>query len=390
MDNAVTISAIYEMKPGRYPDLGPHEIFHAVLNGAISEWQIRPQDIDGLLTSPGGQASGATDAYIHERLIAELGIKPTFAETISSGGATFALMVHRASMAITSGQANAVLCIGAGKFMKPGAGGAEMMARTISEEDFEFPYGTFIPALYALIANQFMAERGVTREDLARVAVSARKWALLNPDARMYDKGPITIDDVIDSRPIAEPFHYLDCSIPSDGGGALLVTRADIGRRMTSQPAYIKGYGESHLSGTISSNRNLIETGAVVSGRQAFQRAGLTPSDIDVVELYDAFSATPLILLENLGMCDRGTSGRFVQSGATDPGGILPMNTNGGLLSFGHTGDASGMSVLIEGARQTMGKARTNQVNRADNVLVHCYGGMMYDHATLILGRAPC
>jgi acetyl-CoA acetyltransferase len=377
------------MKPGRYPDLDSHGIFHFVLNGALSKWPIRPRDIDGLLTAPGGQASGATDANIHERLIAELGIQPQFAETISSGGATFALMVQRASMAIASGQANSVLCVGAGKFLKPGAGGAELMARAISEQDFEFPYGTFIPALYALIANRFMAERGVTREDLARVAVSARKWALLNPDARMHEQGPITIDDVINSRPIAEPFHYLDCSVPSDGGGAFLVTRADIGKHLTDRPAYVKGYGESHLSGSISSARNLTATGAVISGRQAFQRARLTPSDIDVVELYDAFTATPLILLENLGFCQPGESGHFVQSGATDPGGKLPMNTNGGLLSFGHTGDASGMSVLIEGARQVMGHAGANQVERADHVLVHCYGGMMYDHATLILGSEP-
>jgi acetyl-CoA acetyltransferase len=271
--------------------------------------------------------------------------------------------------------------------MKPGVGGAEMMARMISECDFEVPYGTFIPALYALIATQFMHERGITREDIARVAVSARKWALLNPKARMHDKGPLEIADIIASRPIAEPFHFLDCSIPSDGGGAVLVTRADIGRQMSARPAYVRGYGEYHPRGTISGAGNLVQSGATVSGPEAFRRAGMTPRDIDVAQLYDAFSATPLILLENLGFCEPGTSGRFVQSGATDPGGSLPMNTNGGLLSFGHTGDASGMSVLIEGARQAMGQAGPTQVEKADRVLVHCYGGMMFDHATLILAN---
>jgi acetyl-CoA acetyltransferase len=264
-----------------------------------------------------------------------------------------------------------------------------MMARMISECDFEVPYGTFIPALYALIATQFMAERGITREDIARVAVSARKWALLNPKARMHGKGPIEIADVINSRPIAEPFHFLDCSIPSDGGGVVLVTRADIAQQISSRPAYVRGYGEYHPRGTISGAGNLVESGATVSGPEAFRRAGMTPADIDIVQLYDAFSATPLILLENLGFCGPGTSGKFVQSGATDPGGRLPMNTNGGLLSFGHTGDASGMSVLIEGARQVMGQAGLTQVEKADRVLVHCYGGMMFDHATLILAREP-
>lgn len=383
----VAIAATYELVPGRYPDLDSFEMFRAVLKGALGSWGIGPRDIDGVLTSPAGQAAGETDPNVHEKLVSELAIHPTFAETICLGGATFTAMVNRAQLAIESGQATAVLCIGAGKFMKPSAGGAEMMARLISEWDFEVPYGTFIPALYALIAQQFMHERGITRDDIARYAVSARKWGILNPRALMHKKGAIEIADVVASRPIAEPFNLLDCSVPTDGGGAVLVTRADIARRIARQPAYVRGYGEGHLRGTISNAGNLIETGATISGPQAFRRAGITPTDIDVVQLYDAFSATPLILLENLGFCAPGTSGAFIQSGATDPGGSLPMNTNGGLLSFGHTGDASGMSVLIEAARQTMGEAGSNQVEKAGTVLCHCYGGMMYDHTTLILAR---
>ena len=388
-DAAVTIAATHEMRPGRYPDLDPFEMFREVLKGAMASWGIGPRKIDGLLTSPAGQAAGATDTYVHDKLISELGVHLTFAETMCLGGATFAAMVNRAEMAIRYGLASAVLCIGAGKFMKPTAGGAEMMARMISECDFEVPYGTFIPALYALIAHQFMHERGITREDLAHVAVSQRKWARLNPQALMHDKGELTVADVLSSRPVAEPFRLLDCSVPCEGGGAILVTRSDIGRGMSRQPAYVRGYGECHLRGTISNAGNLIETGATRSGPAALGRAGMTPADIDIVELYDAFSATPLILLENLGFCGAGESGALVRSGATAPGGRLPMNTNGGLLSFGHTGDASGMSVLIEAARQTMGTAGPNQVTKADTVLAHCYGGMMYDHATLILARCP-
>src|SRR3546814_7633667 len=129
----VTIAATYEMTPGRYPELGPFDMFREVLKGSFGAWNIGPRDVDGLLTSPAGQASGATDVYAHDKLVAELGIRPTFAETINLGGATFAAMVHRATMAIRDGRANAVLCIGAGKFMKPGVGGAEMMARMLSE-----------------------------------------------------------------------------------------------------------------------------------------------------------------------------------------------------------------------------------------------------------------
>jgi len=377
------------MRPGRYPELGPFDVFRELLRGALREWEITPQMVDGLLTTPGGQAQGQTDAYIHDKLVAELGLRPSFAETICLGGASFGAMVNRAMNAIREGRANAVLCLGAGKFLKPTEGSAEMLAKVIAEADFEVPYGPFIPGLYALIAKRFMHERNIKREDLARVAVSARKWALLNPDARMYGKGELTIEDVIASRPIAEPFHYLDCSIPSDGGGAILVTRAELGRELNRQPAYVLGYGEYHPRGTISSGGDLVETGAVRTGKEAFAAAGLAPGDIDVAQLYDAFSATPLILLENLGFCAPGTSGQFVQSGAADPGGSLPMNTFGGLLSFGHTGDSSGMSVLIEGVKQAMGVAGERQVADAEKVLVHCYGGMMYDHTTIILGREP-
>jgi acetyl-CoA acetyltransferase len=385
----VTISAAYEMRPGRYPELGAFDVFREVLRGALREWKIGPQMIDGLLTTPAGQAQGQTNANVHDKLIAELGLRPRLAETISLGGASFGAMVNRATSAIREGRAKAVLCVGAGKFLKPSEGSAEMLAKVIAEADFEVPYGPFIPALYALYAKRFMHERKITREDFARVAVSARKWALLNPDARMYGKGELTVQEVIASRPIAEPFHYLDCSIPSDGGGAILVTCEELGHDLAKRPAYVLGYGEYHPRGSVSGAGDLVQSGAVRSGTEAFDGSGLKPSDIDAVQLYDAFSATPLMLLENLGFCAPGTSGEFVQSGAADPGGRLPMNTFGGLLSFGHTGDASGMSVLIEGAKQAMGTAGARQVACADKVLVHCYGGMMYDHTTVILGAEP-
>lgn len=389
MSTPITIAAVYEMRPGRYPDLGPYDLYRKILQDAISQWDIRPDMIDGMMASPSGQSQGQTDAYVHDKLVAEFGLHLRFAETMCLGGASFGVMVNRAMSVIREGRAKAVLCMGSGKFLKPSEGSGEMLAKTIAEQDFEVPYGPFIPSLYALIAKRFMHERNISREDIARAAVSARKWALLNPDARMFGKGEIAVEDVIASRPIAEPFHYLDCSIPSDGGGVVLVTSAEIGHKLSSQPAYVLGYGEYHARGTVSGAGALDESGAVQSGAEAFASAGLTPGDIDVAQLYDAFSATPLILLENLGLCARGASGTLYKSGACDPGGSFPVNTYGGLLSFGHTGDSSGMSVLIEGARQAMGLAGARQVAKSDRVLVHCYGGIMYDHTTLILGRRP-
>jgi acetyl-CoA acetyltransferase len=387
MSEAVTIAGAFELPPGRFPDIDAMALYRSVFRGALKAWGVRPQDIDGLITHPCGYVS-APDNYVHDKFTSELGLKAAFMETMNLGGATYPAMVNRASMAIQTGRASAVICVGAGKFMKPGAGGGEMMARTISDNSLEVPYGTFIPALYGLSASQFMAERNAKQEDLARVAVSARKWANLNPDARMH-REPLTVEDVLASRMIATPFHYYDCSIPSDGGGAVLVTRADLGRKWARQPAYIVGYGECHKRGTVSDPGDLLDTGAVVSGKEAFAKAGMSPGDIQVAQLYDAFSSTPLILSENLGLCGVGEAAAFVRSGGFDPGGALPTNTYGGLMSFGHTGDASGMSLVTAGAMQAMGTAGPVQQAKADRVLVHTYGGMLYDHTTLILSREP-
>jgi acetyl-CoA acetyltransferase len=385
---SVAIACAFEMPPGRYPELGTEDLFRTVLRGALSSWPIKPQDVDGLLTHPSGTVAG-WDIYFHDTLISELGIRPNFVETLNLGGATYPAMVNRAASAIRTGRASAVLCIGAGTFTKLRAGGGEMMARVLGDPSLEMPYGIWIPALYGLLASEFIADHGVSAVEIARVAVSERKWALLNPQARMHRAGAIGVGDVLSSRMVASPFHYLDCSVPSDGGGAVLVTRAELSRKWTQQPAYILGYGEAHLRGRVSDPGKLTDTGAKVSGAEAFRRASLTPKDIDVAQLYDAFSITPLVLLENLGFCAPGEAAPFVQSGAIDPGGQLPVNTYGGLLSFGHTGDASGMSLVTAGAFQVMGCAGPNQVDRAERVLIHGYGGIMYDHATLILGREP-
>ncbi|KFG90930.1 Propanoyl-CoA C-acyltransferase [Sphingobium herbicidovorans NBRC 16415] len=386
----IAVAATFELKPGRYPQYSPATLYSEVVKQALRQWQLHPKDVDGLLTAPSGIAGGNIDVVSHERLIGEFGIQANIAETLSAGGASFGIMVMRAAAAIRDGMASAVLCVGTGQFVKQGAGAGELMARILSEQDFEMPYGPAVPSLYGLIASQFMHERGATSEHLARVAVSARKWALRNPMALMHERGEITVEDVLNSRVIANPFRYLDCSIPTDGGGALLVTRADVARRLSPQPAYVLGYGEAHSPGSLSeAGPRLIDTRAAQTAAEAFRRAGLSHADIDLVQLYDAFSVTPLILLENVGFCAPGEAGAFVESGATDPGGRLPMNTSGGLLSFGHTGEASGMSVLLEGIRQVMGEAGPNQVEKADTSLVHVYGGMMADHATLIFGREP-
>ena len=386
---SAAIAAVHEVPPGRYPDLDRLSIQEHVLAEFLAATDLAPDDIDGLLVCPAGLADGiGTDVFVHERLTDALGFTPRFAETINVGGATYSAMVARAATAISTGQATAVLCIGAGKFPTVGAGGGSAMAKITSHPDFEYPYGSFIPAMYALAATRHMHERGTSREALAQVAVTSRDWALRHPDAIMRTKGALTIDDVVGSRPIASPFRLYDCSVPCEGGAVVLVARADVARRITAQPAYIHGFGEFHDHGAIAHTADFTTMGAGVAARAAFEMAGLSPADVDVAELYDAFSMCPIWLLEETGLAVPGRGGHHYLDGAAGPGGNLPVNTYGGLLSFGHTGDASGMSMLVEGALQVMGRAGTRQVD-ADIALVQTYGGMMADHCTLLLGRQP-
>lgn len=382
----VAIAGAYELKPARYPDKTPLDLYEWLLREVITRWKLRPGDIDGLFCTPGGISLGQTDITVHEKLTEILGTTLRVSEAIYAGGASFNIMVHRAFALIRAGLASSILCMTTGKFMQPGAGGAEIQARLASDEAFEFPYGTFIVPNYALAATQYMAETGTPRAALARVAVAQRQWALRNPMAAMHDKGPITVEDVLASRPISSPLNLLDCSFPREGGGAVLVAREDIARRLTPQPAWVLGVSEMHMTGTISQHESLAFSGARQTGAEAFAMAGIGPDDIDVVQAYDAFSFCPLMVLDDLGFGrTRGGAGALALSGAFDPGGVLPLNTYGGLLSYGHTGESAGMSLLVEGARQIMGDAAGP--TGAATSLVHCYGGMFSEHSTLILGR---
>lgn len=385
----MAIAAAHEIRPGRYPQYDKLAIQEVVVGEFLRAHRIPRDIVDGLLVTPAGMADGRNvDVFTHERLMDALGFSPRFSETINGGGSSYGLMVARAANAIAAGQADAVMCVGGGKFPAVGSGGGDAMAKLTSHPDFEYPYGAFIPAMYALVASRHMHERGTTREAMAQVAVTSRQWSLTHPDALMRDKGPISIDDVLRSRPIASPFNLLDCSVPCEGGGVVLVARADLARELTPQPAYVLGIGEFHDHGAVAHASDFCSMGAAACARAAFESSGLQPSDVDVAELYDAFSINPILLLEETGLVERGKGGAFYLDGRAGVGGDLPVNTYGGLLSFGHTGDASGMSMLVEGALQVMGRATGRQVD-ADIALVHAYGGMMADHCTLLLGRTP-
>lgn len=389
MAPGVVITHAYELPPGRYPAEDSYSIYRYVALNALRDWELRPLDVDGLFTPPSGIAINTEiDVFTHERLSGDLGLYPRVSESVQAGGATYGVMVGRAAACIQAGQAEAILCVGAGKFPKVGAGGAEAMARMVCHPEFEYPYGAYVPAIYALAASAYMAEYGATQEDLAAVSVAARQWALRNPRAVTHNRGEISIADVLASRPIASPFHMLDCSFPCEGGGAILVTTPEKARQLGVRGAHLLGYGEQHTHHAISQARSLVRSGAIVSADRAFEQAGIGRSDVDMAQIYDAFSINPLLLLEDSGLCARGEAAAFVRSGQTAPGGTLPVNTNGGLLSFGHVGDGSGLSVIIEAVRQLTRTAGANQLDGIETAFVHTYGGMMAEHVSFILGRS--
>ncbi len=360
-----------------------------ILQQFLIEWpDLSPDMIDGLLAPPAFIAgAGGTNTYIHQKLAGRLGLRPQFAETLNAG-ATYGAMVSRAVLAIEAGLCNAVLCVGVGKFPSVHADGAAI-STLVGDPEFELCYGVSIPANYAMIAQRFMHETGLTRDQLSAVAVSAREWALRNPDAYMHDRGALTAADVASSRPIATPLLRFDCSVPCEGGGAILIARGDSIDVGAKPAAFIAGIGETHYHAPISELSDPTVTGLAACADQAFERSGLTPKQIDIAQLYDAFSITPILQLEEFGLVERGAGGSFYDSGETGPGGTLPVNTFGGLMSFGHTGDASGMSFFVEAAQQVMGLAGGRQIDAVETALVHTYGGILTDNVTVILRREP-
>lgn len=343
------IAAVEELRPGRYPDEDGAGMPELVLRRFLEGAQVGPDDVDGLLVCPAGMAAGhGADIFVHERLNDALGIRPRFCETINAGGATYTIM-----LACSAGDRRGPCGLGAvrrgGQVSQGGRGRRRRHGTHDQPPRLQYPYGSFIPALYALAATRHMAERGTSRDALAAVAVCSRDWALRHPDALMRDAGPLTIEMVLDSRPIAWPFNLLDCSVPCEGGAAFLVTSGERARELTEQPAYLLGFGEFHDHGNISHASDFATMGAGVSARAAFDMAGVSPSDVDLAELYDAFTINPILLVEETGLVEPGKGGHFFLDGRGAPGGDLPINTYGGLLSFGHTGDASGMSMLVEG-----------------------------------------
>ncbi|MET9437901.1 acetyl-CoA acetyltransferase [Streptomyces sp. NPDC006551] len=371
---------------GRVDAATPYALHAQAARRALADSGLDRSLIDGL-----GSAGLGTLAPVE---VAEyLGLRPRWVDSTAVGGATWEVMAAHAADAIAAGHANAVLLVygsTARADIKAGRRTANLSFGARGPLQFEVPYGHTLVAKYAMAARRHMHEYGTTLEQLAEVAVQARANAAPNPEAMFRD--PITVDDVLSGPMIADPFTKLHCCIRSDGGCAVLLAAEEYVPDTTKAPVWVLGTGEHVSHTTMSEWEDFTVSPASVSGRIAFERAGVRPQDIDLAEIYDAFTYMTLVTLEDLGFCAKGEGGAFVEKGRlTVGGGGLPVNTDGGGLSACHPG-MRGLFLLVEAVRQLRGEATGAQVRRADGSLPELAvasgtGGWFCSSGTVVLGR---
>ncbi len=341
---------------------------------ALDDCGLQLKDVDGLISS-------CTQSRTSPLNLAEyLGMSPRYIDGTIIGGSSFMFHIQHAMMALEAGLCE-VAVIAYGSTQRT-IGRQNASVREINP--FETPYRPFLPSTaYALAASRHMHEFGTTREQMAEVAVAARQWALKNPVA--WEKKPLTVAEVLSARMVSYPFTVRDICLVTDGGGAIVMVSPDRAKSLKKKPVYVLGQGQCITHANISSMPDLTVTGALESGRQAYAMAGLAPKDIDVLELYDAFTINTILFLEDLGFCKKGEGGAFVSGGRIAPGGALPVNTNGGGLSYCHPG-MYGLFLLIEAVRQLRGECGDRQVAGAKTAIAHGNGGVLSSQSTVILG----
>jgi acetyl-CoA acetyltransferase len=350
---------------------------------ALADAGLERQDLDGLLVNPGLTWNDLGMGSF--QLQQAMGLRNLrLSATMSLGGATACAMIQHATQAIAAGLCTTVACVFSDAPLKPPAAEG---ARTSSGSAYGFvrgweaAYGYFgVNAMYALVARRHMHRYGTTQDHLGRVAVAQRRWANLNPQAQLHEQ-PLTLEDYHRSRWIVEPFHLFDCCLVSNGGLAVVVTAADRARDLRRPPVFIRGMGQGHLGGDPA---DTLASGAVLAAPLAFQMAGLTIKEVDVVELYDCYTFTVLVTLEDYGFCAKGEGGPFAAEHATGPGGRLPVNTGGGQLSSFYMW---GMTPVSEAVIQLRGDGGARQVPRHEVALVSGNGGVLSTHSTLVLAR---
>ncbi|MET1002486.1 MAG: acetyl-CoA acetyltransferase [Acidimicrobiia bacterium] len=364
---------------GRVDTKTPFELHYQAASRALADAELTKADIDGFGSSGMGLLAPVEVAEY-------LGLRPTWVDGTGVGGSTWEFMVEHAAAAIEAGHVEVVVLVYGSTTradLKARRRSANLSFGARGPVQFDAPFGHSLISKYAMVAQRHMYEFGTTIEQLAEIAVSTRYNASLNPDA--YYRDLITIEDVQSSRMMADPLTKRHCCLRSDGGGAVVLTSSARARDLAKQPVWVLGTGEATSHTTMSEWEDFTESPAARSGRLAFERAGVTPDDIDLCEIYDAFTPMVLLSLEGLGFCKKGEGGGFVEDGKLRVGGALPTNTDGGGLSHCHPG-MRGMFLLVEAVRQLRREADGRQVDNARLACVNGTGGWFSSAGTVILG----
>ncbi len=381
------IAGVGELKPEREtPGRGPLDLIAEVSRQAVADAGIGWREIDGLLVDPINESPMLVPSSVAEYL----GLHVTFAELVDLGGATGAGMVWRAAAAIAAGQCETCLIVNAAPRKGEGFGWGGNFRPSLDSPDMQFdmPYGAVTAnAGYAMIAKRYEHEFGLKAEQRAKIAVDQRTNACANPLAYFYGQ-PITVDDVLASPIILDPLHKLEIVMPTGGGAALIVTTAERARQLRKQPAYLLGAGEYVTHKSITYAPSLTHSAIKRAADRAFAQAGAARSDVKYASIYDCYTITVMVSLEDAGFCAKGEAGDFVARHDLTYKGDFPLNTHGGQLSFGQPGLAGGMSNVTEAARQIMGTCGARQIAGCDVAFVNGNGGIMSEQVSLILGRS--
>lgn len=346
---------------------------------AVSDAGLTKDDIDGF----GGHGTLLPPIEVSEYL----GLRPRWVDATNVGGSSWEVMTRHAVAAIATGEVDVVLLTygsTARSDVKRRVRRLVAAMNTGGAMQYEAPYGASLIAKYAMAARRHMIEFGTTVEQLAEVAVAAHEWSAMNPNA--FERDRITLADVASAPMLADPFTTKHVCLRTDGGGAVVLASEAVARSCAKDPVWILGSADAASHVSMSEWGDFTTSAAAVSGPEAFARAGVRPADIDVCQLYDSFTATVLLTVEDLGFCAKGDGGKFIESGALRPGGTLPTNTDGGGLASCHPG-MRGMFLLVEAVRQLRGECGDRQVDDAELACVHAMGGFFSHSATTILGR---
>ncbi|GBE64449.1 thiolase [Mycobacterium sp. MFM001] len=364
---------------GRVPDKTAMALMAQASRRAIADAGLTKDDIDGF----GGHGTLLPPVEVSEYL----GLRPTWVDATNVGGSSWEVMARHAAAAIAAGEIEvALLTYGstARSDVKRRVRGSTAAMSTGGAMQYEAPYGATLIAKYAMAARRHMIEFGTTVEQLAEVAVAAHEWAALNDNA--FERDRITAAEVAAAPMLAEPFTSKHVCLRTDGGGAVVLASEQVAKHCAKEPVWILGAADATSHVSMSEWGDFTTSAAAQSGPRAFAQAGVAPEDIDVAQLYDSFTSTVLLTVEDLGFCAKGEGGSFVGSGALRPGGVLPTNTDGGGLAACHPG-MRGMFLMVEAVRQLRGECGPRQVEDARLACVHAMGGFFTHSATMILGR---